>query len=258
MRQDPPVSPNEARRILDVDAGATPERLKAAYRRMAKKYHPDRYRTFTEQRWATKKFVRIRAAYEVLSAEAGGRSAKSDGTGPRFYDVAPWTPEVVVEIDADPFAGWRTLVRLLLAPLVLLEDSALRHWLVDHGMGELLQPIVAILVMLFFPAALGLAAVMVPVLFAHAILLGLAAVADHLRPGLRLVDAACGTGVFFLVEATVGGGLLAWIIPGWFGAPELDTESLIVGLVLWVPPAAFLFVEAFGFLATVLVKRRVV
>ena len=49
--------------ILGVDRNATPEQIKAAYRRMARKYHPD----VSKDPDAAKKFKEATAAYEVLS-----------------------------------------------------------------------------------------------------------------------------------------------------------------------------------------------
>lgn len=57
--------------ILGVDKKATPDELKAAYRKLAKKYHPDLYTTASEaeKKNAEAKFKEINHAYDVLSDE---------------------------------------------------------------------------------------------------------------------------------------------------------------------------------------------
>lgn len=49
--------------ILGLERGATPQAVKAAYRRLVLKYHPDR----NPDPGAAQQFVRIRRAYEALS-----------------------------------------------------------------------------------------------------------------------------------------------------------------------------------------------
>ncbi len=51
--------------ILGVDRNATSEEIKRAYRRLAKKYHPDMYKG--DKKEAEEKFKEISEAYEVLS-----------------------------------------------------------------------------------------------------------------------------------------------------------------------------------------------
>ena len=55
--------------ILGVDKNADEETIKKAYRKLALKYHPDRYATATdaEKKEAEAKFKEINHAYEVLS-----------------------------------------------------------------------------------------------------------------------------------------------------------------------------------------------
>ncbi len=55
--------------ILGVDKSATADQLKSAYRKLAKKYHPDLYtsKSDAEKREAEEKFKEVNHAYEVLS-----------------------------------------------------------------------------------------------------------------------------------------------------------------------------------------------
>ncbi|MDG6221493.1 MAG: DnaJ domain-containing protein, partial [Candidatus Thermoplasmatota archaeon] len=58
--------------VLDVDKNASPEEIKRAYRKMAKRYHPDMNRENSKE--AEEKFKEVSEAYEVL-ADADKRAA---------------------------------------------------------------------------------------------------------------------------------------------------------------------------------------
>lgn len=60
-------------RILEITKSATNEELKKAYRKMAKKFHPDKVRHLGQeyQKGAEEKFKRIQKAYEAIQAERG-------------------------------------------------------------------------------------------------------------------------------------------------------------------------------------------
>ncbi len=60
-------------KILEVEATATDEEVKKAYRRMAVKYHPDKVTDLGEdvQRAAKEKFQRLQEAYEHIKKERG-------------------------------------------------------------------------------------------------------------------------------------------------------------------------------------------
>ena len=70
--------------ILGVDRGATPAEIKRAYKRLARKYHPD---INPGDRMAAAQFRQIAEAYETLSDperrrryDAGGQAAATDGS----------------------------------------------------------------------------------------------------------------------------------------------------------------------------------
>lgn len=66
-------SSDNAYKILEITKEATVDEIKAAYRKMAKKYHPDRVAHLGEdhQKGAVEKFRQVKDAYEKLKAERG-------------------------------------------------------------------------------------------------------------------------------------------------------------------------------------------
>jgi DnaJ like chaperone protein len=66
-------SADTAYKILEIEKSVTDEEVKRAYRRMAKKYHPDRVITEDEaiKRGAEEKFKQVQKAYEEIQRERG-------------------------------------------------------------------------------------------------------------------------------------------------------------------------------------------
>ena len=66
-------SADNAYKILEIDKSATDDELKKAYRKMAKKYHPDRVVTENEaiRKGAEEKFKEVQKAYETIQKERG-------------------------------------------------------------------------------------------------------------------------------------------------------------------------------------------
>jgi len=62
------MSLEEARRVLELQEKVTIGDVRQAFRRMAMQYHPDRYQTFSQQAWATRRFIKIKEAYDILKA----------------------------------------------------------------------------------------------------------------------------------------------------------------------------------------------
>ena len=56
-------------KILDIPETATDEEVKSAYRKLAKKYHPDKYVDSPLKDVADEKMKEINEAYEILSDE---------------------------------------------------------------------------------------------------------------------------------------------------------------------------------------------
>lgn len=66
-------SRDNAYKILEIEKSATVDEIKAAYRKMAKKYHPDKVIHLGEehQKGAAEKFRQVQEAYEQLQKERG-------------------------------------------------------------------------------------------------------------------------------------------------------------------------------------------
>lgn len=66
-------SSDNAYKILEITKDASVDEIKAAYRKMAKKYHPDRVQHLGEahQKGAVEKFRQVQEAYEKLQKERG-------------------------------------------------------------------------------------------------------------------------------------------------------------------------------------------
>lgn len=64
-------SGESAYKILEIDSNATPTEIKKAYRKMAKKYHPDKVLHLGKehQKGAEEKFRKVQEAYEHLQKE---------------------------------------------------------------------------------------------------------------------------------------------------------------------------------------------
>lgn len=66
-------SKDNAYKILEIDKSATDDEVKKAYRKMAKKYHPDKVMHLGEehQKGAEEKFRQVQEAYETIQKERG-------------------------------------------------------------------------------------------------------------------------------------------------------------------------------------------
>ena len=95
-------------KILGVERGASEKEIKAAYRKLARKYHPD----VNKAADASQKFKDVNEAYEVLSDPEKRR--RYDGLGSSWKEGANFTPppgyeNVHVDFGAGDFGGFKTV-----------------------------------------------------------------------------------------------------------------------------------------------------
>ena len=86
---------NNPYRILGVSPNATDDEIKQAYRELARKYHPDKYRDSDLADLAEEKMKEINAAYEEIRKQrsSGKQGAGTSGfSGPRAAAAPPTPP----------------------------------------------------------------------------------------------------------------------------------------------------------------------
>lgn len=72
-----PLGERHALKVLELKKGASQEDIKARYRELSKKWHPDRFKDEQEKSEAHEKFVGIQQAYEKLSQIKKRRKSKN-------------------------------------------------------------------------------------------------------------------------------------------------------------------------------------
>jgi len=101
----------EAKNILGLNGTITPQVIHQAFRRMALRYHPDRYRTFAEKAWATHHFIKIKEARDLLMGgivygdvsedvfqEKDSFYEDSDTSNPFPYSKLRWFPIIIYSV----------------------------------------------------------------------------------------------------------------------------------------------------------------
>lgn len=71
---------NDPYKILGVSREASDDEVKQAYRNLARKYHPDKYRDSDLADMATEKMKEINAAYEDIQNERSGKKSSSSSS----------------------------------------------------------------------------------------------------------------------------------------------------------------------------------
>ena len=76
-----------AHQILDVPVTATREEIRAAYRTLARRWHPDRFLPGPERDWANEKMAQINAAYRACLSGVREAVRETDGEDERLRRV---------------------------------------------------------------------------------------------------------------------------------------------------------------------------
>ncbi len=75
--------------VLGVSPNASDEEVKRAYRELARKYHPDKYRDSDLADLATEKMKEVNAAYEEIQKLRSGKGASGGQSGGSSYNGNP-------------------------------------------------------------------------------------------------------------------------------------------------------------------------
>jgi molecular chaperone DnaJ len=73
-------------KVLGVSSSASDDEIKAAYRKLVKKYHPDRYTDSALREQAAEKIKEINAAYAEIERIRSGKGASTGGYGGASYE----------------------------------------------------------------------------------------------------------------------------------------------------------------------------
>ena len=80
----------EALKVLGLSRGCSIADARRAYRRLAVRYHPDRFRTFAQQAKATRQFIRVKEAHDVLLSHLSARAVPDETPPPAEREASEY------------------------------------------------------------------------------------------------------------------------------------------------------------------------
>src|SRR5215831_13205578 len=106
--------------VLGVARGATKEQIRAAYRDLVARYHPDKHRGNPLESLAAAKLIEINKAYEILSDDAQ-RAAYEGRRAPTRPSAASETSGTVAESPLpQPIMKWVQSIGLILSVIFFI------------------------------------------------------------------------------------------------------------------------------------------
>ena len=99
---------NDPYKILGVSPDATDDEIKTAYRNLARKYHPDKYRDSDLAEMAGEKMKEINAAYDEVQKIRAGKATGGQGT----YGGSTYNGNTYSGGSSNPYVTARQLINL--------------------------------------------------------------------------------------------------------------------------------------------------
>lgn len=104
---------NDPYKILGVSPDATDDEIKTAYRNLARKYHPDKYRDSDLAEMAGEKMKEINAAYDEVQKIRSGKATAGQGAyGGQSYGGNPYGNSTYSGGSSNPYVTARQLINL--------------------------------------------------------------------------------------------------------------------------------------------------
>jgi len=73
-----PKGESNARKVLEIDENTPPDEIKKLYKKLVRKWHPDRHKDKEDKEFAQQKFMEIQNAYDVLMSKKSSESRTDD------------------------------------------------------------------------------------------------------------------------------------------------------------------------------------